>query len=50
MCTKFSCSVFGNGTQPFDFITRNEIQKLADEDKYITKPKTLYVFGQTSTL
>ena len=36
MCNKFWCSVSGKGTQPFDTIKRNEIQKLADEVKYIS--------------
>ena len=31
MSNKFWCSVFDKGTQPFDFIKRNEIQKIADE-------------------
>ena len=35
MCNKFWYSVFGKGTQPFDFIKRKEIRKLADEVKYI---------------
>ena len=35
MRDKFWCSAFGKGTQPFDFIKRNEIQKFPNEVKYI---------------
>ena len=35
MCNKFWCSVFDKGTQPFDFIKRNEIHKTADEVRLI---------------
>ena len=35
MCNKFSCSIFGKGTQLSDFIKCKEIRKLADEVKYI---------------
>ena len=41
MCNKFWCGVYGKGTQPFDFIKLKEIQKLADEVKYVSQASTV---------
>ena len=41
MFNKVWCSVFGKGTQPFDFIKYNEIRKLANEVKYVSQTSTV---------
>ena len=50
LCYKFLCTIFSKGTQPFDFIKRNVIQKFGCKVKYITQINgdLIMFFGNSS--
>ena len=37
LCYQYLCSTFRKGTQPFDFMKRNIIRKLATKVKYVSQ-------------